>query len=255
HGTTAWQPTGDSAPHPTLSRRARRGGKALRIGLPAAVAAVAVLGTGGVLLSDRWTSAPTTTSPAPTGTPETAEPTPTAAPETTEPAPTGTPATAEPTPTVTARPAPAGWRTFTSAAGRFSIAMPKQWQAKKNPTRDSISFKGPGTSGALIVEWTVPEFAWKDPARQWLALEKEIQAKGEFQRYARVGITSTKYLGLAAADWEFTRVRDGVLIHVINRGFRTADGRPYALYWETPDSRWAADRRYFETFAKTFRPR
>ncbi|GAA3208093.1 serine/threonine-protein kinase [Nonomuraea helvata] len=239
-GTPAWQTTADSAPHPTLSARARRG-KALWIGVPAAVAAVAVLGTGGVLLSDHWRGgAPATTSPAPTAKP-------------TE-RPTVTPPvkTADPTPTVGA--VPAGWQAYTSAAGHFSIAMPEQWRATKHPTRDSISFKGPGTSGALIVEWTVPEFAWKDPARQWMALEKEIRARGEFAGYSRIGIVRTRYLGLQAADWEFTRVRDGVLIHVINRGFRTADGRPYALYWEAPASRWATDRRYFDTFAKTFRP-
>ncbi|MFI7634658.1 serine/threonine-protein kinase [Nonomuraea sp. NPDC049400] len=237
-GTAAWHATADSAPRPTLASRARRG-KALWIGLPAAVAAVAVLGTGGVLLSDRWTGAPTTTSPEPTGSPA-----PSVTPQTAKATPAGEPTVA----------VPAGWRTFTSAAGRFSIAMPRQWQATKHPQRDSITFKGPGTSGAMMVEWTVPEVAWRDPARQWLALEKEIQAKGQFARYTRIGIDRTRYLGLQAADWEFTRVRDGVLIHVINRGFRTSDGRPYALYWETPDSRWSADRRYFETFAKTFRP-
>jgi hypothetical protein len=113
---------------------------------------------------------------------------------------------------------------------------------------------GPGASGTLIVEWTVPEVAWVDPVRQWASLEKELKAKGEFRGYRRIGITPVKYLGIEAADWEFTRVRGDELIHVINRGFRTADGRHFALYWETPDSRWARDRHYFETFAKTFEP-
>jgi hypothetical protein len=196
-----------------------------------------------VLLANPWTTTPTPTSPAPT--------TPPATPAT---RPAVTPSE-EPTPTLTSRPVPAGWRSYTSAAGRFSIALPKQWRAAKNPRRDSISVSGPGTSGELIIEWTVPDIPWNDPVKHWIGLEKEIRAKGEFSRYTRLGITSTAYLGRTAADWEFTRERNGELIHVINRGFHTADGRPYALYWETPDALWDRDRHYFDTFAKTFRPR
>ncbi|MET7326915.1 serine/threonine-protein kinase [Nonomuraea sp. NPDC005650] len=231
-------------PHPTLPARPRRG-KALWIGLPTAVA---VLGAGGFLLSNHWTGAST---PTPTPTTE-----PTTGPTTSStPTPTPTPTvTSTPEPTTTAQPVPAGWRAYRSTQGRFGIAVPEGWRAEKHATRDSISIKGPSTPGTMIVEWTVPEFAWADPARQWASLEKEINAKGEFARYKRIRITSTRYLGLRAADWEFTRVRDGQVIHVINRGFRTSDGRPYALYWETTDARWAADRRYFETFVKTFRP-
>ncbi|MFG6193851.1 serine/threonine-protein kinase [Nonomuraea sp. JJY05] len=249
-----WQPasgaanTAEGSP-PTLSTRPRRG-KALWIGLPAAVA---VLGAGGFLVSNYWTSTAAITSPTPTGPVPT--PTPTAEP-TTSGMPTPEP-TPEPTraPTTTAQPVPAGWRAFRSTQGRFGIAVPEGWRAVKNATRDRITFSGPDTPGAMIVEWTVPEFAWTDPAKQWASLEKEIQAKGEFEGYSRIGIVSTTYLGRKAADWEFTRIRNGQRIHVINRGFRTADGRPFALYWETTDARWAADRRYFDTFAKTFRPR
>ncbi|MEV4010280.1 serine/threonine-protein kinase [Nonomuraea angiospora] len=243
HPTTAgaWLPTGgaaDTAEAPTLSTRPRRG-RALWIGLPAAVA---VLGAGGFLVSNQWTNAPT---PTPTPTP-TAEP---SAPST--PTPTRTPT---PEPTDAAQPVPAGWRAFRSTQGRFRIAVPEGWRAVKHATRDSITFKGPDSPGAMIVEWTVPDFAWTDPAKQWAGLEREIQAKGEFEGYSRIGIVSTAYLGRKAADWEFTRIRNGQRIHVINRGFRTADGRPYALYWETTDARWASDKRYFDTFAKTFRP-
>ncbi|MGW0198322.1 hypothetical protein ACWDX9_33515, partial [Nonomuraea sp. NPDC003201] len=241
----SWRPTAgaaNTAEGPTLLTRPRRG-RALWIGLPAAVA---VLGAGGFLVSNHWTGTAATPSPTPTGpalTPTAESSTPST--------PTATP---EPTPTRTTQPVPAGWRPFRSAQGRFGVAVPEGWRAVKHSTRDSITFKGPDSPGAMIVEWTVPDFAWTDPAKQWASLEKEIRAKGEFEGYSRIGIVSTTYLGRKAADWEFTRIRDGQRIHVINRGFRTADGRPYALYWETTDARWASDRRYFETFAKTFRP-
>ncbi|AQZ70726.1 hypothetical protein BKM31_28055 [[Actinomadura] parvosata subsp. kistnae] len=252
-GGSHWGTTG-SGPHPggpvsgpshTMPEQRRGRRKALWIGLPAALVTVAALGTGGVLLSDKWNATASNVSPTPSPT--------RTAPSPTE-APTEALATATPEPTRTAATVPDGWRSYRNAAGRFRIAMPERWRAEKNPTRDSISIKGPGSPGMMIVEWTVPDIPWDDPVRHWLGLEKEIRAKGEFQQYERVGITPTGYLGLKAADWEFTRVRDGQTIHVINRGFHTDDGRPYALYWETTDSRWDADRHYFETFVKTFRP-
>ncbi|WP_345401359.1 hypothetical protein [Nonomuraea salmonea] len=125
---------------------------------------------------------------------------------------------------------------------------------KKTDGRDSVSVTGPGTPGKLLVEWTVPDITWTDPERHWLRLEAEIKKKGEFQSYRRIGIESTEFLGRPAADWEFTRVRDGVTIHVLNRGLRTADGRPFAVYWETTHARWAEDRHYFYDFLETFRP-
>ncbi|SDI06593.1 serine/threonine-protein kinase [Nonomuraea jiangxiensis] len=243
--------TGGGGTYGTVTTRPGRG-KALWIGVPAAAAALAVLGTGGVLLSDRWTT-PLPTSPAATTGPTTRPTTSPSGGSTGRPttAPSDRPTTAPPT----SRPVPAGWRPFTSGQGRFSIALPDRWTATNHPTRDSVTMSGPGTPGALIVEWTVPDAPRQDPVKQWLALEKEILAKGEFQRYTRLGITPVTYLGRRAADWEFTRLREGTLIHVINRHVVTADGRPFAIYWETPHSRWAKDRHFFETFTSTFRPR
>ncbi|MCA2222680.1 serine/threonine-protein kinase [Nonomuraea aurantiaca] len=237
---------GGFGPARTVAVRPRRRGWLMAV--PAVVIAVAALGTGGwyVITSQRspvGTSTPTPTlSPAPTSTSS----------GTTSPSPTRTP---EPSATPTAARLPDGWRRLVNSTGRFSIGLPEGWQAKKNPTRDSITITGPGTPGQMIVEWTVPEKPLADPERRWAELEKEIQAKGEFERYRRIGIRATTYLGRPAADWEFTRMRGSLLIHVINRGFRTADGRHFALYWDTADSWWDQDRHYFDEFVKTFRPR
>ncbi|MER7370339.1 serine/threonine protein kinase [Nonomuraea wenchangensis] len=273
--------------HVTMPEGRSRGGRGPLAVVTAVVAALAVLGAlgvGGWLLYDSSAS-PLTSSPAtdqaatgptdigptaisptttgPTGADPTAsDPTatdPTAsdpaasdptASDPTEPTPSGT---SSPHPTT--RPLPAGWRTLTNTAGGFTIGLPKDWRATKTPDRDSIRLTGPDTPGAMIVEWTVPDLPWQDPKAHWLGLEREIRAKGEFRDYTRIGITGVRYLGREAADWEFTRARSGSLIHVVNRGFHTADGRPFALYWETLDSRWARDRHYFDAFVRTFRPR
>ncbi|MGW5157254.1 protein kinase domain-containing protein [Nonomuraea wenchangensis] len=262
-------------PHVTMPEGRPRGGRgplAVVAAVVAALAALGALGVGGWMLYDRSAS-PVTSSPAahPPATDPTAIGPTTAGPAETDPTetdptgtdPTGTDpsATPEPTPSVTsspsptARPLPAGWRTLTNTAGGFTIGLPKGWRAEKNPDRDSVRLTGPDTPGALIVEWTVPDIPWRDPKAHWLGLEREIRAKGEFRDYTRIGITGVRYLGREAADWEFTRTRSGSLIHVVNRGFHTADGRPFALYWETLDSRWARDRHYFDAFVRTFRPR
>ncbi|MFG1961055.1 serine/threonine-protein kinase [Nonomuraea sp. NPDC049028] len=234
---------GGFGPAGTMPVRTRRRGWLMAV--PAVVIAVAALGTGGWYV--------VTSQQSPTGTPTptpSATPTPTSS-GTTTPSPTRT---AEPTATPSPPRLPAGWRRLVNSAGDFSIGLPKDWQAKKNPDRDSITITGPGTPGQMIVEWTVPEKPSADPERRWVELEKEIQAKGEFDGYKRIGIRATSYLGRPAADWEFTRKRGSMLIHVINRGFRTADGRHFALYWDTADSWWDQDRHYFDEFVKTFRP-
>ncbi|MBN6054168.1 protein kinase, partial [Nonomuraea sp. RK-328] len=241
--------SGRTMPVPgTWSRPAAR----RRLMVPAAITLAAVLAAGGTLLAVRASGLLERdgSSSALTGT--------TSLPTAAQPAQTGEPAkspepSVKPTPEKTDPAMPAGWRKYRNAAGRFTIAVPPGWKVTKNPTRASVSVRGPGSSGALIVEWTVPEID-SGPVRHWQTVEKDILARKEFSGYHRIGIEPTTYLGRPAADWEFTRRRDGDVVHVVNRGFRTAAGRPYALYWEAPDSRWSRERRYFDLFAGTFVP-
>ncbi|MFI7442057.1 serine/threonine-protein kinase [Nonomuraea indica] len=242
----------------------RRGGRRWPRGVvPAAAAlvAAAVLGTGAVLLADRPDSPGSGPAAADrTGTDRAGTATPVGSPVTpATPDATGratTAATPRNTPSGARRVVPPpGWRSYTSPAGRFSVAIPAGWRAVPSATRASVTVRAPGSPSRLIIEWTVADRPWTDPARHWADLEKEILAKGEFSGYRRLSIEPTTYLGRPAADWEFTRVADGTVIHVVNRGFRTASGRPYAIYWETTEARWPRERRYFETFTKTFTPR
>ncbi|MET8003216.1 serine/threonine-protein kinase [Nonomuraea glycinis] len=219
-----------------------------RVMMVAAAVAVAVLGAGGALVAT-WAlsppqteiAGPATTTPAPSTTQPTETPTK---------APTKTPAkTQEPT-----QEPPDGWRSYRNTDGGFTTALPPGWRAAKHSTRDSVTLSGPGTTGRMIIEWTVPDQPWTSAVRHWEALEQEIIRDGGFKGYLRIGIRPVRYLGRPAADWEFTTVREGETIHVINRGLRTADGRPFALYWETTQTRWKRDRHYFDSFVAAFRP-
>jgi len=58
----------------------------------------------------------------------------------------------------------------------------------------------------------------------------------------------------AAADWEFSYDRNGIIVHILSRNVLANARHAYALYWSTPKSDWNADYHYFTAFAATFRP-
>ncbi|MET8047639.1 protein kinase [Streptosporangium sp. NPDC005286] len=230
------QPTGTGG---EPARRTGAGRLALLAGIPVLVMAV---GVGGWLVvraqnttADTGPGLPTATAPITGGTP----------PE--------TPRAATPTvtPTVTPRPSrtiPAGWRLHRDPMG-FSVAVPRGWQVKRFSGRDRVEFRAPGSSALLWIESTDdPE---KDPLRHWQKVERAGKADNVWPGYQRIGITSLRYRGVPAADWEFTYLKDGVRTHVLDRGFRTLADQPYAIYWESPESEW--DRSLFDTFTRTFR--
>jgi hypothetical protein len=135
----------------------------------------------------------------------------------------------------------------------FSIALPSGWtEFQREPRR--VKFHGPGSSGYLQIDWTVPEDPERDPVRAFAKLERRVIAESKFTGYTRVGITPLTYLGRDAADWEFVWRLSAGAAHVRDRGFRTADGRPFALYWQTLDSAWKRDLRFLRGFTGTFRP-
>ena len=132
----------------------------------------------------------------------------------------------------------------------FTVAMPRGWSAKRYPDRARVEFRDPDSNAFLWIEST--EDPEKDPFRHWQKVEKAGTAKNLWPGYQRVRITPLTYRGVTAADWEFLYLKDGVRTHVLDRGFRTSSGRPYAIYWESPDSEW--DRAFFDTFTETFKP-
>jgi eukaryotic-like serine/threonine-protein kinase len=140
---------------------------------------------------------------------------------------------------------PAGFRLHRDTTG-FAIAVPAGWQASRRDGR--VYFTGPDRRLLIIDQTDRPK---GDPVADWTA--QEAARRGGYQDYERIRIAEVDYYD-AAADWEFRYTRDGTRLHVQNRGFVTAADKAYAIYWSTPDHRWAADRRYLDTFVRTFRP-
>ncbi|GII02453.1 serine/threonine-protein kinase [Planobispora takensis] len=232
------------------SQGSRRGVRlALAVGIPVLVLAV---GTGGwFVLQNRGTegggnpptiSASLTSTTGPGQTPQsTPEPTP-------EPTPSATRATPEAT-LPDGRVIPRGWRLHEDPLG-FSVAVPRTWSVKRSSGRDRVEFRDPRTDRFLWIEST--EDSETDPVRHWEKVEQGGNEDDLWPGYRRLGITGLTYLDRPAADWEFTYDKAGERRHVLDRGFRTSAGKPYAIYWESADATW--NRAFFDRFTRTFRP-
>jgi eukaryotic-like serine/threonine-protein kinase len=143
----------------------------------------------------------------------------------------------------------AGYHRFTDATG-FSIGVPNGW---------SISHKGhyvyvtdPSDSNVyLLIDQS--DHPNPDPLADWE--QQQANREGSYPGYHLISLRSVNYpQAEKAADWEFTYVRDGVRLHILNRNVLANDSHAYALYWSAPESAWSADYHYFQAFAATFRP-
>ncbi|MEN3538611.1 protein kinase [Microbispora sp. ZYX-F-249] len=154
-------------------------------------------------------------------------------------------------PTPTAATLPAGWKVHHDRLG-FSIALPSGWVPYlREATR--VRFHHPSGRDYLQVDLT----PWEtdDPMAAVRTVESASTKKGYLRDYERIGVTSTEYLGVPAADWEFTHRTDAGRVRVLDRAFRLDDGRCVALYWQVADSRWTSGLSYFRVFERTFRPK
>ncbi|MEV4458221.1 serine/threonine-protein kinase [Microbispora sp. NPDC049633] len=154
-------------------------------------------------------------------------------------------------PTPTAAALPAGWKVHRDRLG-FSIALPSGWVPYgREATR--VRFHHPSGRDYLQVDLTPWETT--DPMAAVRTVEAASTKKGYLRDYERIGVTDTEYLGVPAADWEFTHRTDAGRVRVLDRAFRLDDGRCVALYWQVADSRWTSGLSYFRVFERTFRPK
>ena len=141
---------------------------------------------------------------------------------------------------------PAGWHYVTDKTG-FTVAVPDGWTRSE---RDGIVYYHDPVGGRLlgIDQTNQPK---PDPVQDWQTQKQYRVAAGDFPGYQEIGIRPVAF-HVKAADWEFTYNGRGGRLHVINRGAIFNDHQAYGIYWETPDSQWAANLGNFDLITRTF---
>ena len=144
---------------------------------------------------------------------------------------------------------PAGYYRFTNSTG-FSIGVPDGWQIQH--VGHYVYIIDPSNAGIflLIDQSDTPK---PNPLLDWE--QQAANRASAYPDYHLIRLESVYYpQAEKAADWEFTYVRDGILVHILNRNVLANAHHAYALYWSTPESDWNAYYHYFQGFADTFRP-
>ncbi|WP_211589174.1 serine/threonine-protein kinase [Microbispora sp. H11081] len=227
-----------TAPGPPAARRGSAGRTTLFVLLPLLL--VVVLAVGGWYGYSRQAGGIAAEEPTP------AEHDPTA--EAPRPSPSDAPSPRRST--TTASGLPSGWKFHRDRLG-FSIALPSGWVPfGREATR--VRFRHPSGRDYLQVDLT--PWDTTDPVAALRQVEAASTKMGYLRGYERIGITRGTYLDVPAADWEFTHTTDAGRVRVLDRAFRTEDGRCIALYWQAADSRWTTGLSYFRIFERTFQP-
>jgi hypothetical protein len=141
---------------------------------------------------------------------------------------------AAPTVAPTASPSALIWANYQDPSG-FSIDLPAGWTVSAESS-ERVQFTGPSPQGfTVVVQWT------KHPKPDALADWRQ-QAAYKAQTdptYQQIGVQRVSYRGYNAADWEFENVFQGVLTHVLDRGFVVQPGAlGYAIELYGPDAQW-----------------
>ncbi|WP_033213931.1 serine/threonine-protein kinase [Kitasatospora phosalacinea] len=145
------------------------------------------------------------------------------------------PAGGSPSPSASGGQVPAGYRVYKDPSG-FSITLP-EWMADQGPDYRSTSRRFEGRGLRLVVDWQSP--AGDSALKDWQASDRNAK----MTNYRKVRVEAIAYRDWSnAADWEWTYTgKSGTLLHSLNRGFVTGNGKyGYAIYWTMPEEVWSA---------------
>jgi eukaryotic-like serine/threonine-protein kinase len=144
---------------------------------------------------------------------------------------------------------PNGYHRFTNSTG-FSIGVPGGWQIQH--VGHYVYIRDPANGGIflLIDQSDQPN---PNPLADWR--QQAAARQGSYPGYHLIRLVAVSYpQAEKAADWQFTYVRGGVEVEVLNRNVLANATHAYALYWSTPVSDWNAYYHFFQVFAATFQP-
>ena len=163
----------------------------------------------------------------------------------------GATATASPSPDAVQQPAalPAGWEPYTDPEEGWTIGVPPGYD-RSTYRGTQVQLRDEQTRFTLRVDWSA------DPAPSALAAWQAFspQLATALTGYQQRRLAQVEFMGLDAADLEFTHTSKGADLHVLDRTFVSADGgQAVALYWQVNDEDYAGSLELFEQLAATFR--
>ena len=138
---------------------------------------------------------------------------------------------------------------YTDDLTGFQVPVPRSWQVYRKGTEVYFQENG-GQYRLLIVDQT--RRPQPDPVADWTAKERE--RRGTYRSYERIRIDEVGFWK-KAADWEFRRNSDsGNRLHVLKRGFITADDQAYGITWSTSEDDWGDNRENLDLIFERFVP-
>ncbi|MFE0625372.1 protein kinase [Streptomyces sp. NPDC058864] len=149
---------------------------------------------------------------------------------------------------------PAGWTTYTSSTGDFSIALPDGWaQNSRDNGYGSGRIFNVGNRPRVQVDWTTTPGT--DAAAAWR--DQEPRSRGSYPGYQQLFIKTIDYRGYrTAADWQFTFTSGGTKMRAVNRGFVVDGKHGYAILFTAPAADWDSPKTQamLASFFNTFKP-
>ncbi|GGY74955.1 serine/threonine protein kinase [Streptomyces nitrosporeus] len=162
------------------------------------------------------------------------------------------------TPSAPASPAPDavpdGFETVTNKQFHFSMAMPEDFTFDRVAGRNSGAIYN-ADGGFPRVQVDYNSSPKDDAAAAWAAAV--TATKSLSSGYEHIGIKKVDYKGYpTVADWEFTRMQDGMRVRVLNRGFKADATHGYSIMISCKASEWdgAECTALRETAHATFEP-
>jgi hypothetical protein len=145
---------------------------------------------------------------------------------------------------------PKGWTRYRDPTVGYTVGIPANWTRADGPTATTTDFRDPYVDRFFRVDTTSAPQA--SALAAWQAYEASFRTS--VQGYDRVRLAATDGGdGSRQADWEFTFRANGVDYHVLDRGL-IANGRGYALYWQTEQSEWQSSATLREHLFAQFAP-
>lgn len=146
---------------------------------------------------------------------------------------------------------PSGYQAIQDTTG-YSLGLPPGW-TKDRKSAERVRYFPPGPPGKEYLEIDRTAQQYSDPLRNIHSFRSHALAEHKFPGLGLNQVSSVRYHGMPAAEWEFTWLDQGQRVHVRDRQFRDRDGGSYAIYWQTSADRWPASLPTLRRVLGTFR--